>query len=347
MPKTLRFPPIDQATLIQLQCYARSHKAERRLVQRAQIILDWIAGLTYAHSSQKNQVTEPVIAKWRRRFAAAGLAGLADAPRSGRPATVTEADRTRVIHLACQRTASGTPRYSQQAIADQTGISQSWVSKILRGAVLKPHKTEYWCGKSPDPHFEEKMLAIVGLSLDPPDNALVLSVDEKTQIQALDRTQPELPLRVGTPRRITTTDKRHGTVSLLAALAVHTGEVIGREIDRNTGANFLKFLKYLDRQFPHVQLHLIMDNCSAHKNKTVAAWLAKKRKFHVHYTPTYASWLNQIEIWFSILTRAILKDGVWHSRKQLVDQLMTYIDTYNQEKASPFQWTYGKEYLTN
>lgn len=191
------------------------------------------------------------------------------------------------------------------------------------------------------------MLEIVGLYLDPPDNALVLSVDEKTHIQALDRTQPELPLRVGTPRRLTTTFKRHGTVNLVAALAVHTGKVIGREVDRNTGANFLKFLKYLDRKFPHVQLHLIMDNCAAHKHKDVTAWLAKKRKFHVHYTPTSTYWLNQIEIWFSVLTRDILKDGVWHSKKHLVDQLMEYIQHYNETKAKPFQWTYGKQYFTN
>jgi transposase len=347
MPTKFHLPQINGETLTQLQHFARSHKGERRLVQRAQIILDWIDGLTYAQSSQKNQVTERVIAKWRGRFAAHGLTGLTDAPRSGRPPEYSEADRARVMHLACQRTASGTAQYSQQAIADQTGISQSWVSEILRGAALKPHKTDYWCGQSPDPHFEAKMIDIIGLYLNPPENALVLSVDEKTQIQALDRTQPELPLRVGTPRRLTTTYKRHGIVNLVAALAVHTGEVTGREIDRNTGANFLKFLKYLDRKYRHVTLHLILDNLSVHKHKDVLAWLARKRKFQVHYTPTYASWLNQIEIWFSILTRDILKDGVWHSRTQLVDQLMAYIQEYNDQKAKPFQWTYGKEYCTN
>lgn len=343
----LPFPVLSGQVKNQLLAYARSHKVERRLNLRARIILDWNNGLTYRASSEKLGVGENVIGKWRKRFASEGLAGLADARRSGKPAQFTEADRNKVIHLACQRTESGTQRYSQHEIANLCGMSQSWVSELLRGADLKPHKTEYWCGKSPDPHFEEKMIEIVGLYLNPPEKALVLSIDEKTQIQALDRTQPELPLQAGRPRRLTTTYKRNGTVNLVAALAVHTGEVTARQIDRNNAENFLKFLKYLDRTYRNVELHLIMDNLSVHKNKTVAQWLHKKRKFHVHYTPTYASWLNQIEIWFSILTRKVLKDGVWYSKQHLIDQVMSYIKEYNQTQAKPFKWTYGKEHLTN
>ncbi|HLR32320.1 MAG TPA: IS630 family transposase [Fodinibius sp.] len=304
-------------------------------------------GLTYRASSEKRGVSENLIGKWRKRFADAGIEGLSEAPRPGRPAQFSEADRNKVIHLACQRTESGTQRYSQHEIAEQCGMSQSWVSEILRGAKLKPHKTDYWCGKSPDPEFESKMIDIVGLYLDPPENALVLSVDEKTQIQALDRTQPQLPLRRGNPRRLTNTYKRNGTVNLMAALAVQTGEITAREVARNNSETFLKFLKHLDRKYRNVQIHLIMDNLSTHKNKKVKKWLAKKRKFHVHFTPTYASWLNQIEIWFSIMSRKILKDGVWHSRQQLVDQLMDYIKDYNENKAKPFNWTYGKEYVKN
>ncbi|MGF1669149.1 MAG: IS630 family transposase [Balneolaceae bacterium] len=343
----LRFPEVSQQVKDQLITFARSHKVERRLHVRAQIILDWMNGLTYQASSEKNGVTKNVIGKWRRRFASDGLAGLTDAPRPGKPARITEADRNNVIHLACQRTDSGTQRYSQHEIADQCGMSQSWVSEILRAANLKPHKTDYWCGKSPDPEFESKMIDIVGLYLNPPERALVLSVDEKTQIQALDRTQPELPLRVGSPRRLTNTYKRNGTVNLMAALAVHTGEVTAREVDRNNSENFLKFLKHLDRKYRNVQIHIILDNLSIHKNKTVTEWLAKKKKFHLHFTPTYSSWLNQIEIWFSIMSRKILKDGVWYSRRQLVDQLMSYIKEYNEKDAKPFNWTYGKEYVTN
>lgn len=343
----ISFPEIPPATHQQLISWVRSHKVEARLQLRAQLILDWKEGVTYKASAAKNTVREATIAKWRKRFAANGLDGLRDAPRPGQPVQFTEADRNTVIHLACQRTDSGTQLYSQQQIADRCGMSQSLVSDILRAADLKPHKTEYWCGKSPDPHFEEKMIDIVGLYLNPPEKALVLSIDEKTQVQALDRSQPELPLQVGHPRRLTSTYKRNGTVNLVAALAVHTGEVTARQVDRNNSVNFLKFLKHLDRKYRNVELHLIMDNLSVHKNKQVQQWLAGKRKFHVHFTPTYASWLNQIETWFSILTRKVLKDGVWHSRQQLVDQLMSFIKEYNQTGAKPFKWTYGKEYFTN
>src|SRR5699024_5593128 len=176
-----------------------------------------------------------------------------------------------------------------------------------------PHVTEGGC-KSPYTNFKQRMIVIVGLYSAPTENALVLSVDEKTQIQAL---------------------------------AVHTGEITARQVDRNNSDNFLKFLKHLDRKYRNVQLHLIMDNLSVHKNKKINKWLAGKRKFHVYLTPTYSSWLNQIEIWFSILTRKILKDGVWHSKEQLTGQLMSYIKTYNEEKAHPFEWSYGKEYLTD
>jgi len=185
------------------------------------------------------------------------------------------------------------------------------------------------------------MVNIVGLYLNPPSNAIVLSVDEKTQIQALDRTQPELPMKKGQVRRLTNTYKRNGVVNLIAALAVHTGEVTARNIERNNASNFLKFLKLIDRKYRNVEIHIILDNLSVHKNKEVKEWLSKKRKFYVHYTPTYSSWLNQIETWFSIMTRDVLKDSVWRSKKELVDELMHYIKMYNKHKAKPFQWTYG------
>lgn len=336
----LQRPSLTDQEKAQLFTYVRSQRGERRLALRSQIILDWVEGLTYKQSSQKNRVTERVIAKWRKRFAANRLDGLFDA--SGRGATLRfgEEDHNRVVHLACQRTESGTQAYSQHQIAEKTGMSQTQVSKILRSKKLKPHKTQYWCGKSPDPEFEAKMTEIVGLYLSPPQNALVLSVDEKTQIQALDRTQPELPMIQDNPRRLTNTYKRNGTVNLMAALAVQTGEITAKQVDRNNADNFLKFLKYLDRKYTNVELHLIMDNLAVHKNKKVTEWLASKRKIHVYFTPTYASWLNQIEIWFSILTRKILKDGVWHSKEQLVTQLMEYIEEYNRNHAKPFKWSY-------
>lgn len=312
---------------------------------RAQLILDWETGLSYAESAKKNEVSEHTISKWRGRFKAEGLAGLQDKPRSGKPPEISVEKRKKVVHLACSKPteSDGRQRRSQAEIAEQVGISQSMVSEILRAEQLQPHKTEYWCGKSPDPDFEVKMIDIVGLYLDPPDNALVLSVDEKTQIQALDRTQPELPLKKGKNRKLTTTYKRNGTANLVAALAVHEGEVTGRQVPSNNSDNFLKFLRVLDRKYRNVQIHLIMDNLAVHKSKKVTEWLNKKRKFHVHYTPTYSSWLNQIEIWFSILSRKVLKDAVWTSKKELINALMKYIDYYNENDAAPFEWEYGEE----
>jgi transposase len=343
----ISLPEITKEEKAQLVTYARSEKAEYRMRLRGQIILDWINGLTYSASCERNDVSQVTITKWRRRFSEAGLTGLKDAPRSGKPREVDAEIRSRVIHLARQRTNSGTQKYSQHEIADQTHISQSHVSNILRAARLKPHKTDYWCGKSPDPHFEEKMVDIVGLYLNPPENALVLSVDEKTQIQALDRTQPDLPLRTGNPRQLTTTYKRHGIVNLMAALATETREITAPEVPRNNSEHFLKFLKYIDRKYTNLQIHLIMDNLNVHKSKKASEWLESKRKFYVYFTPTYSSWLNQIEIWFSILTRDIIKDGVWHSKKEMTGQLIKYVKTYNEDKAHPFNWTYGKQYLTN
>jgi len=341
MGRKYNLPEIPQETKSQLIAYANSHKVEHRMAQRSQIILDWMEGLSYKASAAKNDVTEMVIAKWRKRFCKDGLKGLMDSQRTGKPISISEEIRNKVIHLACSKPNDGRRKRSQKDIAKLTGISQSKVSQILLENELRPHKTEYWCGKSPDPEFETKMIDIVGLYLNPPSNAIVLSVDEKTQIQALDRTQPELPMKRGQVRRLTNTYKRNGIVNLIAALAVHTGEITARNIERNNATNFLKFLRLIDRKYRNVEIHIIIDNLAVHKNKEVKEWLNSKRKFHVHYTPTYSSWLNQIETWFSIMTRDVLKDSVWRSKKELVDELMRYIKMYNNHKAKPFQWTYG------
>ena len=217
--------------------------------------------------------------------------------------------------------------------------------RILAAGELRPHKVEYWCGRSPDPEFEAKQAAILGLYLDPPQNALVLSVDEKSQIQALDRTQPQLPMRSGEPRRLTATYKRNGTTCLLAALSVHDGEVTARCRDKNDHVTFLAFLKALYRKYPRRQLYVICDNLSVHKHKDVTAWAAKRRRLTIVHTPTYASWLNQVEIFFNIFTREVMRGGVWASKKELVDQIMYYIKSYNQD-AVPFSWNYTGKPLT-
>lgn len=324
---------------------SRSRKLERRYVERAEVILLSDQGLLMEDIVRQTGLSKPVVNKWRQRFRQQGIDGLKDAPRSGKPRTITAQQQAMVIEKACSKPDGGYTNWSQQRIAEEVGISQSKVFQILKQADLKPHKLEYWCGKSTDPEFEQKMTTIVGLYMSPPENALVICVDEKTQIQALDRTQPELPLRPSNSRRQTATYKRNGTVSLIAALAVHSGEVTAKTIKSNNAENFLKFLKSLDRKYRNKQLHIIADNLSVHKHKDVKKWLDGKRKIKMHFTPTYSSWLNQIEIWFNILTKDVVKGGIWKSSEQLASQLIEYVKTYNDTRAKPFRWTYTGEVL--
>ena len=337
---------LSDSQLVELQTISRSSRAERRLVDRVNIILAWHEGLTYKETLEKLGVSEMVIRKWRGRFVQNGLDGLRDAPRSGKPPKFSAADKARVIKLATGKQKEGYTNISQRRIAKELGMSQSKVHQVLKKADLKPHRTEYWCGKSTDPEFESKMINIIGLYMNPPENAIVLCVDEKTQIQALDRTQPVLPLRAGQPKRLTATYKRNGTVGLIAALAVHKGTVTAKPIEKNNAENFLSFLKELYRKNPRKELHIITDNLSSHKHASVKKWVASKRRLHIHFTPTYSSWLNQIEIWFNILTKDVIKGGEWKSKKQLINQLMEYVRNYNLDRAAPFKWTYTGEPLT-
>jgi transposase len=331
---------LSENELTELQTIVRSSKAEKRMVDRSKIILAWHHGKSFVQTQQETGMSQMAISKWRTRFSEYRLEGLLDAPRSGKPPIYSAAQKAKVLKMATEKPGRGYTGWSQRHIARKAGMSQSKVNQLLNQADLKPHKIEYWCGKSTDPEFEAKMLNIVGLYMNPPDNALVLSIDEKTQIQALDRTQPLLPLKAGQPKRLTTTYKRNGTVALLAALAVHKGEVTARTADKNNAKNFLAFLKELYRKYPRKQLHVIVDNLAVHKHQSVNDWIASKKRITLHFTPTYSSWLNQIEIWFNILTKDVLKGGVWRSKKQLVDQLMEYVKHYNKERAKPFKWTY-------
>ena len=326
---------------------SRSLKLDKRYVDRARIILYSKEGLSLDSIMEKVGLTRKVVNKWRNRFREKGIEGLKDAPRPGKPSSITAGQKAMVIQKACEKPGEGYTNWSQERIAKAVGMSQGKVNQILKEADLKPHKVDYWCGKSPDSEFEAKMINIVGLYMNPPENAIVLCVDEKTQMQALDRSQPELPLRSGLPKRHTTTYKRNGTVALIASLAVHTGEITGQTIEANNAANFLKFLKKLDRKYRNKKLHIIVDNLSVHKNKEVKEWLKGKRKIKMHFTPTYSSWLNQIEIWFNILSKDVLKGGVWTSTQQLSSQIIEYISTYNQTRAKPFEWTYTGNPLTN
>ena len=335
---------LTDGELIELLTIIRSTKVESRIKERSFIILDWHEGKSYDETQALRKVSRRIVAKWRSRFLKYRIDGLVDAARSGKPVVITEVQKNKVIQLACSKPGKGYSNWSQLRIGEQIGISQSKVNKILQEHDLKPHKVGYWCGKSTDPEFESKMLNIVGLYMNPPENAIVLCIDEKTQIQALDRTQPELPLRYGNPKRLTATYKRNGVVNLIASLAVHQGEVVPETMESNNAANFLKFLKKLKRMYAGKKLHIIADNLSVHKHESVKQWVAKNKLIELHHTPTYSSWLNQVEIWFNILSKDVLKGAVWHSKQQLVDQLMEYIKTYNKERAKPFNWTYRLTY---
>lgn len=340
MPFTSSKLEITREDREELLIISRSTKAEHRMVHRAKIIILLSEGKSYKIIKEELSTNHQAIAKWKKRFQLYGLKGLQDSGGRGKVAVYDKYDESRVINLACSKPEDNYTTWSQKRIADKLGMSQSTVCRILIKSDLKPQKTEYWCGKSTDPEFESKMVTIISLYMDPPEKALVLCVDEKTQIQALDRTQPELPMRQGNPRRLTTTYKRNGTTSLIAALSVHTGDITANTMDSNNSDNFLSFLKKIDRKYRNKHLYIIVDNLSVHKNKKVKEWLSHKRKITMHFTPTYSSWLNLIEIWFGILTKDVLKNAVWHSKKQLINQMMEYIKTYNKKRAKPFVWTY-------
>lgn len=328
-----------------LRMWVGSHRTQQRYSRRAQVILLSAEGLTLKEISGRSGLNETNCLKWRKRFLKERLEGLRDKQRKGRPPSITPWQRTQVIRLACERPFTGSNSWSVRELARVTGLGSTTVHRILKEVSLKPHKVHHWCGKSPDPEFEPKQAAIIGLYLNPPENALVLSVDEKSHIQALDRTQPELPLRPGNPKRHTATYTRHGTTCLLAALAVHEGTVQARCVDRNNRHEFLAFLKSLYRAHPHKHLHVIADNLPLHKHPDVMEWVSRRRRLTLHFTPTYASWLNQIEIWFNIFARDVVKGGVWHSKKDLVDQILFYVRRYNRDRAHPFRWTYSGKVL--
>lgn len=323
-----------------LTMWVKSGKTEQRLALRAKVILESAKGLPLREIAEKTGLAWNSCQKWRKRFRDFGIEGLKDKPGRGRPGTITQEQRLEVMALACSTPPDGSNSWSIRKLADTTGFGVATVHRILNAGDLKPHKVKYWCGNSPDPEFEEKQAAIIGLYMNPPENALVLCVDEKSQIQALDRTQPLLPIQFGEPKRLTATYKRHGTACLLAALAVHEGTVDGRCVEKANHEEFLNFLKHIYRKYPRKQLHVIVDNLSTHKHKKVMDWVSKRRRLTLHFTPTYSSWLNQIEIWFNIFARDVIKGGIWRSKKELIDQIMLYIKEYNKQRAHPFKWTY-------
>jgi len=319
-----------------LQAVVRAPTSEQRAAMRARVVLRAADGVANDRIARELGVALMTVKLWRRRYAEAGLDGLADAPRPGHPPTFTREDRDRAMAMAMGPPPPGLTHWSVRELAKRTGMSPSTVHRVLRERDLRPHRAETFKW-STDPALEAKVRDVVGLYLDPPDGAIVLSVDEKTQIQALDRTQPLLPMRPGQVERHTHDYTRHGTTCLFAALEVGTGQVTTEARERHTGADFLAFMKRVARAYPEGELHVVLDNVSTHTTPDVRTWLARHPRVTFHFTPTSASWMNQVETWFGILTRRAIRRGSFKSVKELVAMIDTFTRSWN-DGASPFVW---------
>ena len=321
-----------------LEQWTRRRKTAAGLAQRARIVLLAADGLSNTEVAMHERCDRNTAGKWRSRFASQGVDGLLDEPRPGRPRLITDPDVEAVIVKTLEEQPRDATHWSTRSMARATGMSQSAVSRIWRAFGLQPHRTETF-KLSNDPLFIDKVRDIVGLYLDPPAKAVVLCVDEKTQVQALDRTQPILPMRPGTPERRTHDYRRYGITSLFAALNVATGQVLGQVRRRHRAAEFLAFLKTIDVNVPaELDVHLVLDNSSTHKTPTVHRWLLRHRRFHVHFTPTYSSWLNLVERWFAELTTKWITRGTHRSVTQLERSLREWIEMWNNDPR-PFVWT--------
>jgi transposase len=321
-----------------LQRLVRRRKVARGDAQRAEIILRAAKGLNNCEIADTVGVTRQTVRTWRERFAKHRLDGLDDEPRCGAPRKIGDDRIEEIVTRTLETKPKDATHWSTRGMAKASGVSTSTVHRIWRAFSLQPHRTETF-KLSTDPQFVEKVRDIVGLYLDPPDKALVLAVDEKSQIQALDRTQPGLPLKKGRAGTMTHDYKRHGTTTLFAALNVATGEVIGQCMKRHRHEEWLRFLRAIDRAVPGpLDVHLIADNYATHKHLKVKAWLAKHPRFHMHFTPTSASWLNQVERFFGLITEQRIRRGVFHSVAELEAAIHDYLEHHN-ANPKPFVWT--------
>lgn len=333
----VRLTPEQRAELTSL---VRATHAAAGLVKRAQIVLALADGESYASISGRLRVPPSTITRWKQRYAKGGLPGLHDAPRSGRPKRVGAQLEAKIIAETQKPPPSPFTHWSAPRLARQVGVSTSTVQRVWKKAGLKPHRLEHYKA-SPDPAFEEKAAAIIGLYLNPPAHAAVFCVDEKTAIQALERTDPVLPLSPGRAERHGFEYVRHGTLSLYAALEVSTGRVHGKTAQRHTSEEFLGFCQEVVATQPNGrEIHFIADNLSAHKTKAVKAWLEAHPNVHIHYTPTYSSWLNQVELWFGKIERDCIARGIFTSTDDLRTKLMAYIKIHNAD-CRPFKWKYS------
>ena len=322
-----------------LERWARGRSTPARLVLRAKIVLETAAGQANKVVAEKLGTDRLLVGKWRKRFAQKGLGGIEkDAPRGGRPAVAREGMTARIIEWTTRHKPRNATHWSCRTLAKELGTSKAMVNRVWMANGLKPHLSRTF-KLSNDKRFIEKVIDVVGLYLNPPEHALVLCVDEKTQIQALDRTQPGLPLKRGRCGTMTHDYKRNGTTTLFAALNVAEGKLIGTCMPRHRHQEWIKFLKQIDQQTPsELDLHLIADNYSTHRHPKVQNWLKRHPRFHMHFIPTSSSWLNLVERWFREITDKRIRRGVFHSVPQLIEAITAYIDEHNENPAA-FQWT--------
>src|SRR6266446_3989080 len=322
----------------ELESLAHRSRSAPAIARRARIVLACAEGRENKTVARRLRMSPVTVCKWRARFVADRVAGLFDEPRVGAPRQITDAKVEEVVIRTLETTPRGATHWSTRAMAKATGFSHMTINRVWRAFGLQPHRTETF-KLSPDPQLIEKVRDIVGLYMNPPDHAVVLCVDEKSQIQALERTQPMLPMRPGQPERRTHDYLRHGTTTLFAALDVATGEILGECYPRHRHQEFLRFLKTIDEDVPDdLDIHLILDNYATHKTPTVQRWLAKRSRFHVHYTPTYSSWLNLVERWFAILSERKIKRASHRSTRELERDIRDFLKHTNQQ-PKPFLWT--------
>src|SRR5712672_2897943 len=321
-----------------LQSLAHRSRSQPLLARRARVVLACGDGLDNQAVARKLRVSLGMVGKWRGRFLKARVDGLYDEPRPGAPRKVSDEQVERVVIQTLESTPRGETHWSTRGLAEATGLSRMTISRIWHAFGLQPHRTDAF-KLSPDPQLIEKVRDIVGLYMNPPEHALVLCVDEKSQIQALDRTQPLLPMQPGQIERRSHDYKRHGTTSLFAALDVKAGTVVGKCMARHRASEFRKFLDEIERNVPaNLDVHIIMDNYATHKTKPIRNWFAKRPRWHVHFTPTSASWINQVERFFALLTERALKRGVFRSVADLEKAIKAYIEATNAD-PKPFRWT--------
>jgi transposase len=322
----------------ELEARARRRKIARADAMRAEIVLLAADGLNNCAIAAEVGVSRMTVLTWRKRFAVRRLDGLNDEPRCGAPRQIGDDKIADVVTKTLETMPSHATHWSTRSMAKASGLSVSTVHRIWNAFSLQPHRSETF-KLSTDPQFVEKVRDIVGLYLDPPERALVLCVDEKSQIQALDRTQPLLPMRPGQAERRTHDYERHGVTTLFAALDVKAGTIVGKCMPRHRAREFRKFLDEVERNVPaNLDIHVVMDNASSHKTKLIRAWFAKRRRWHVHFTPTSSSWINQVERFFALLSEQQIKRGVHRTTAELEDAINAYIKTRNAD-PKPFRWT--------